>query len=43
MTSVWQGKLLGEFRRGKILTYDWKPEVDIEQKSSEPGDLEKVT
>ena len=34
---------LGEFRRGKILTCDRKPEVDLEQKSSEPGDLEKVT
>ena len=35
--------IVGEFRRGKILTYDRKPEVDSEQKSSEPGDLEKVT
>ena len=36
-------KTLGEFRRGKILTCDRKPEVDLEKKSSEPGDLEKVT
>ena len=34
---------MGEFRRGKILTCDRKPEVDLEQNSSEPGDLEKVT
>ena len=26
----------------EILTYDRKPEVDLEQNSSEPGDLEKV-
>ena len=36
-------KGMGEFRRGKILTCDRKPEVNLEQKSSEPGDLEKVT
>ena len=26
----------------EILTYDPKPEVDLEQNSTEPGDLEKV-
>ena len=35
--------IMGEFRRVKILTCDRKPEVDLEQKLSEPGDLEKVT
>ena len=34
---------MGEFGRGKILIYDRKPKVDLEQKSSEPGDLEKIT
>ena len=35
-------EILGEFRQGKILTYDLKPEVDLEQKWSESGDSEKV-
>ena len=33
---------MGEFRREKILTCDRKPQVDLEQKSSEPVDLEKL-
>ena len=35
--------ILGEFRRGKYWLVTRKPAVDLEQKSSEPGDLEKVT
>ena len=34
---------MGEFRQGKMLTCDRKPEVDLEQRLSERGDLEKVT